>query len=60
MAVKRKTAAEGRPGKVEGSAAHVASARQRAATVGVAEHGNSAVLVTVAPGGGSSIAGAST
>ena len=24
---------------------------QRAATVGVAEHGNSAVLVTVAPGG---------
>src|SRR5204862_7372469 len=30
----------------------VAKARtQRAATVGVAEHGNSAVLVTVAPGG---------
>ena len=33
---------------------------QRAAAVGVAEHGNSAVLVTVLPGGDSSIAGVST
>ena len=47
----RKKAGAAQPGRVERGEQRVAKARQRGAAVGVAEHGNSAVLVTIAPGG---------